>query len=301
MEMTGGWVYEVDIQSFFDTLDHGQLRSFLSQRVRDGVLRRMIDKWLKAGVLEEKTLSYPELGTPQGGVVSPILANIYLHYVLDIWFEDVVKPRMKGRAFLVRYADDFVVVFELERDARRVMDVLPKRFEKYGLRLHPEKTRLVPFRRERYVSERKRSKIGPSPGTFDLLGFTHHWSRSRQGYWIVKQRTAKSRLSRALRRVRRWCRENRHHAIPEQHRSLVLKLRGHYGYYGVTGNIKALKRFRYEMVCVWRKWLNRRSQRARMGWDQFHRLLKRYPLPEPVVSQSIYRPQRSRSPRSRMR
>ena len=178
--MDGGWVLEVDIQKFFDTLDHGHLREILRRRVRDGVLLRLIGKWLNAGVLEDGAVSYPEVGTPQGGVISPLLANIFLHEVLDVWFELEVKPRLQGQAFLVRYADDFVVVFSHEEDARRVLDVLPKRFGKYGLTLHPDKTRLVEFRRpDRPSSSEDRSDR--RPGTFDLLGFTHFWGLSRRG------------------------------------------------------------------------------------------------------------------------
>jgi len=169
MSMGGGWVLEVDIQSFFDTLDHGVLRSFLDKRVTDGVIRRVLDKWLKAGVLEAGAVTHPEEGTPQGGVISPLLANVYLHEVLDKWLEVDVKPRLEGRAQLVRYADDFVIAFALESDARRVMDVLPKRFGKYGLTLHPEKTRLVKFTKPR----RKDGDDGDGdkPGSFELLGF----------------------------------------------------------------------------------------------------------------------------------
>jgi group II intron reverse transcriptase/maturase len=279
MGMTGGWVVEVDIQSFFDTLEHGQLRSFLDQRVRDGVVRRAIDKWLKAGILEGGSIKHPEEGTPQGGVISPLLANVYLHEVLDVWFEDVVAPRMRGRTSYVRYADDAVLIFELESDARRVMDVLPKRFGKYGLRLHPEKTRMVPFRRPRYPSELKGSADGSTPGTFDLLGFTHYWCRSQRGYWVIKQKTAKSRLRRAIRRAYEWCRNNRHRPVPEQHRILASKLRGHFGYFGITGNSRALQRLRHAIRRVWRQWLNSRSQRAEMSWDEFTSFLERYPLP----------------------
>ena len=300
MEMKGGVVLEVDIQKFFDTLDHGRLRSFLDRRVRDGVLRRTIDKWLAAGVLEEGTLSYPDRGTPQGGVISPLLANIYLHEVLDVWFEDGVCPRLTGRAFLIRYADDFVIAFASEREARRVMEVLPKRFAEFGLTLHPEKTRLVPFRRP-WSDSGPKGRGGPRSGTFDLLGFTHYWGRSQRGSWIVKRKTAKDRLSRALRKVSDWCRETRHHRLPDQHRGLVQKLRGHYAYFGITGNAPALSRFRNETLRIWRKWLNRRSQRARMQWECFAVLLKQYPLPQSVVVHSIYRPQQSRSSKSRMR
>ena len=196
-EMKGGVVLEADIQGFFDNLVPAHLRSFLDQRVRDGVIRRAIDKWLKAGVLEEGQIIHPDTGTPQGGVISPLLANIYLHEVLDKWFEAEVRPRLHGRAELIRYADDFVIVFSSENDARRVLDVLAKRFAKYGLTLHPDKTRLVPFDRPRGGA----ANAGARSGTFDLLGFTHYWGRSFRGWWIVKRQTARDRLSRALKRV----------------------------------------------------------------------------------------------------
>ncbi len=172
MDLGGCWLLEVDIRKFFDTLDHAHLRELLRQRVRDGVLLRLIDKWLSAGVLEGMELTYPEAGTPQGGVISPLLANVYLHYVLDVWFEAEVKPRLKGRAFLVRYADDFVMGFACEADARRVLDVLPKRFGKYGLTIHPDKTRLVPFLRPPRRPAAAGSASAPPPGSFDFLGLT---------------------------------------------------------------------------------------------------------------------------------
>jgi group II intron reverse transcriptase/maturase len=280
MAMGGGWVLEVDIKSFFDTLDHGHLRAFLDQRVRDGVLRRMIDKWLKAGVLEDGRLSFPDAGSPQGGVISPLLANIYLHEVLDRWFEEEVKPRLRGQAFVVRYADDFVIVFSLEEDARRVHEVLPRRFERFGLTIHPEKTRLVRFVRPMRASSGKgQDTQGGAPGSFDLLGFTHFWSRSRRGNWVVKRKTASSRFRRALMRIDAWCRSNRHRPVREQHEHLSRMLHGHYGYYGITGNSFALQRFCFEVRRVWRRWLSRRSQRARMPWSKFNRLLVRYVLP----------------------
>lgn len=282
MSMGGGWVLEVDIRSFFDTLDHGALRSFLDKRVTDGVVRRAIDKWLKAGVLESGAVTQLEEGTPQGGVISPILANVYLHEVLDRWFESDVKRRLRGRAQLVRYADDFVVVFDQEADARRVMAVLPKRFGKYGLTLHPDKTRLVKFTRPR----RDGNGEGDGRGSFDLLGFNHHWGRSRKGNWVVQRTTMRSRFTRALVAVREWCRVNRHRPIAEQCKALGQKLRGHFGYYGVTGNFEALARFAYEVRRTWQKWLSRRSQRRAMDWDRFNLLLARYPLPKPRVVHS---------------
>jgi len=283
MNMGGGWVLDVDIQGFFDTLDHRCLRRFLDQRVRDGVLRRAIDKWLKAGVFEDGGVMYPDAGTPRGGLVSPLLANIYLHYVLDVWFEDVVKPRLRGRAFLVRYADDVVIVFALEEDARRVLGVLPKRLGKYGLSLHPEKTRLVLFR-----PPCKSLGRAEPPGSFTFLGFTHHWYRSFRGRSVVKRRTAKDRFRRALKEISRWCDLNRHQSVPEQQKMLASKLRGHAQYYGITGNGNTLSRFFQEVLRVWRTWLNRRSQRARLNWERFNRLLDCYPLPSPVVVQSVY-------------
>jgi group II intron reverse transcriptase/maturase len=278
VRMAGGWVLEVDIKSFFDTIDHAHLREILGRRVRDGVILRLIGKWLNAGVMEGLVLSHPESGAPQGGVISPILANIYLHEILDEWFVREVEPRLKGRAHLVRYADDFVFVFARKDDAERVLEVLPKRFGKYGLTLHPDKTRLVPFHRP----DRKDGD-DDGPGTFDLLGFTHHWGLSRNGKWVVKKRTAKDRFSRTLRRFTDWCREHRHWRLEEQHRALARKLTGHYAYYGVTSNYDALARLHHEVKAIWRKWLSRRSQKAFIDWPAMHRLLERFPLPPPRI------------------
>jgi RNA-directed DNA polymerase len=285
MAMGGGWVLEVDIRKFFDTLDHAQLRALLQQRVRDGVLLRLISKWLHAGVLEQGCLTYPEAGTPQGGVISPLLANVYLHYVLDVWFEQEVKPRLKGRAFLIRYADDFVMGFACEADARRVLEVLPKRFGKYGLALHPDKTRLVTFGRPAASSAAPGSE---PPGSFDFLGFTHHWGLSRRGYPVVKRRTSRSRLSRALTRIADWCRRHCHLPLREQWQTLGHKLRGHFGYYGITGNMEALQRFRTEVLRLWRTWLGRRHRGGGWTWSRFAGLLHRFPLPAARVVHSVY-------------
>jgi group II intron reverse transcriptase/maturase len=216
MDCRGDWVLEVDIRKFFDNLDQGHLRTFLRLRVRDGVLLRLIDKWLKAGVMEDGSVSYPEAGTPQGGVVSPALSNVFLHYVLDLWFEQEVKPRLCERAFLVRYANDFVIGFRDQRDAQRVMEALPKRFGKYGLTVHPTKTKLVPFCPPSSQTKDQSGTGAHRPGTFDLLGFTHYWGRSLRGYWVITQKTAASRFSRAVRSIDLWCRDNRHISIGEQ-------------------------------------------------------------------------------------
>jgi RNA-directed DNA polymerase len=280
MEMHGGWIVEVDIRKFFDTLDHARLREILHQRVRDGVLLRLIGKWLNAGVLEGTSLEYPDEGTPQGGVISPLLANIYLHEVLDEWFVRDVRPRLNGRAALVRYADDFVLIFEQKEDATRILDVLPKRFGKYGLELHPDKTRMVEFvRRSRDVD----NDDDDGPGTFDLLGFTHYWAKSIKGNNVVKRKTAKDRFRRALRGIYEWCRIHRHDPVAAQHATLKKKLEGHYRYYGLPTNSPALGTFCYRVKLAWWKWLSRRSQRARLTKEAMTRLLTRYPLPLPRI------------------
>jgi group II intron reverse transcriptase/maturase len=288
VKMAGRWVLEIDIRKFFDTLDHSQLRDIVRQRVRDGVLLRLIGKWLNAGVLEDGAIEYPEAGTPQGGVISPLLANIYLHEVLDEWFVQQVAPRLVGRAVLVRYADDVVIIFGNEQDARRVFDVLPKRFAKYGLTLHPDKTRLVDFRRpdRRALPSFDNSDARSRPGTFDLLGFTHYWAKSRKGYWVVKQKTAADRLRRSIKRIAVWCRRYRHEPVRDQWTALKRKMLGHYGYFGITGNYPALHNFSVRVTGAWRKWLSRRSQRAWISVEKMKRLLERYPLPRPRLRTS---------------
>lgn len=275
--MRGGWIVEVDIRKFFDTVDHGHLRDILRQRIGDGVLLRLIGKWLNAGVLEGLSLSYPDEGTPQGGVISPLLANIYLHTVLDEWFCRDVRPALGGDAVMTRYADDLVVLFARKQDAERFLTVLPKRVGKYGLTLHPDKTRLVPFQRpDRVVDDED------GPGTFDLLGFTHYWALSRKGNWVVKQRTAKDRFRRALHRLREWCRRHRHDRLKTQHLTLKRKLNGHYAYYGITSNFDRIASFFYMATRVWRTALARRSQK-RFPWWKMQKLLERYPLPAPRI------------------
>ena len=277
----GGWVIEIDIRKYFDTIAHEGLGEILRQRVTDGVLLRLIGKWLNAGVLEDGILSRPREGTPQGGVISPMLANIFLHAVLDKWFHEEVKPRLVGSAWLFRYADDAVLVFANEQDARRVFEVLPKRFERFGLELHPEKTRLVKFRRPDSDDDGDDGPRGPT--SFDLLGFTHYWGKSRSGKWTIKRKTAKDRLRRALMRIAAWCRGHRHEDLRKQQKALASKLSGHYGYYGITGNSRALALFHRGTIRVWCKWLSRRSQRARLTWDRMTQLLKWLRLPKPRI------------------
>lgn len=281
MAMDGGWVVEIDIRAFFDEMDRDVLREVLDERVRDGVLRRLIDKWLKAGVVEDGQLSRPTRGTPQGGVLSPLLANIYLDAALDRWFEGQVKPCLHGRGELTRFADDAVMVFATERDARRVMKALPKRMARFGLRLHPEKTRLLPF----FPPGKGK---GPQRGSrsFDFLGFTHFWARSRRSRWVVKQKTASDRLQRSLDAIQAYCRANRHRPLAEQHRVLSRMLEGHYAYFGRAGNHDALNRLRTYAQRAWVKWLERRSQRGRMPWKKAMAILACFPLPRPRTAWS---------------
>ena len=281
MRMDGCFVYEVDIRSFFDDLGHPHLRAFLDHRVRDGVLRRAIDKWLNAGIFEEGTITHPVKGTPQGGVISPLLANVYLHEVLDKWFAEEVRPRLQGFSCLIRYADDFVILCSNERDVRRIAAVLPKRFGRFDLTLHPEKTRLVRFQRPARWARPKRPD---RPGTFDFLGFTHMWGLSRRNNWVVQQKTMAKRLARGLRDLAEWCRKYRHRPLRWQHEKLSAKLLGHYAYYGITGNAKAIGAFYWRACRAWQRALQRRSQRKRLRWRKFLRkVLANFPLPEPKI------------------
>lgn len=272
MEVGGGWVIDLDIRKFFDTMSHQHIRQILRKRVSDGVLLRLIGKWLKAGVWENGEVSYPEQGTPQGGVISPLLSNIYLHEVLDTWFEREVRPHLKAKAYLIRYADDAVMVFASEADARKVMEVLPKRFARYGLTIHPEKTRVVNFTRPRGKSEAREKK------SFNFLGFTHYWGVSRKGAPFVRRSTQKERFARALKKVAEWCKRNRHAPVREQQEALNRKLQGHYAYYGIGSNIHQLRNFHHQVKRIWRKWLMRRTRSRWITWEAFTRMLKVYPL-----------------------
>ena len=280
------WVLDVDIRAFFDTLDHQVLMGMLQKRVKDGMILRLVAKWLKAGVMDAGALSYPETGTPQGGVISPMLSNIYLHEVLDEWFEAAVRPRLKGQGFMVRYADDFVMGFECQEDAEMVMKGLPGRFERYGLKIHEGKTRLVKFGRPNDETDGENGS--GTPETFDFLGFTHYWGKSRQGHWTVKRKTARKRLSRALKTINQWCRKNRHRPLQELMQELGQKLRGHYAYYGITGNFRGIAEYCAGALRQMQKWLNRRSRKEDgMPWERFMNLIRAvYPLPPPRIVHS---------------
>ncbi len=268
------WVLEIDVMSFFDSIDRKMLMKMLQVRVPDGSIKRLVGKCLRVGVLDGEEWSLPEEGTTQGSRLSPLLGNIYLHYALDLWFERVVKPRLRGKASLVRFADDAIIGFEHKEDAEKVLRVLGKRLEKFGLKLHPEKTRLVDFRRP---SKGDRPK--QPPGTFDFLGFTAYWRRCRSGGWNVTLKTRSASLRRFLREIHDWCRRHRHKSVKEQHRALVSRVRGHFNYFGVNGNIVALSAVRHWTQRTWKTWLCRRSQRSRLNWERFRDLLRDFPLP----------------------
>jgi RNA-directed DNA polymerase len=233
--------------------------------------------------LEGVELSTSDSGTAQGSVLSPLLGNVYLHYVLDLWFEQEVKPQLRGRATLIRYCDDFVIGFEREDDARRVMDWLGNRLGHFGLALHPDKTRLLPFRRPP-----SGQKSGKGPATFDFLGFTLYWARSRKGRWGMLCKTRSASLRRFLRSVYDWCRRYRHLSVKAQHQALTRRIRGHFNYFGVGGNFGCLLLVIEQVKRFWYKGLGRRSQRKRLTWERFADLLRDFPLPVPRITVRIW-------------
>jgi RNA-directed DNA polymerase len=271
MGMGGGWVLDVDVRKYFDTIPKQQLREVLSRRVRDGVIDRLIGKWLNAGVWEAGKVTYPEAGTPQGSVISPCLSNVYLHEVLDGWFERVIKPKLRGKAELIRFADDFVVICEQRVDAETLLEQVTARFLSYGLTIHPEKTRIVDFRHP--------WKSGCHPQTFDFLGFTHYWGKTRGGGYAVTRKTKGAKFRAALSNVGDWCKENRHRPIAQQHRELSVRILGHYAYYGIRGNSRALGCFRDHVKRLWHYWLRRRSREGSGTMDLWKRLSEHFPLP----------------------
>ncbi|KPA18283.1 reverse transcriptase/maturase [Candidatus Magnetomorum sp. HK-1] len=274
------WIIDADVSSYFDTIDHIQLIELMKQRLNDGGLVRLINKWLKAGVMEEGNIEQSIIGTPQGGIISPILSNIYLHYVLDEWFEKEVVPRMKGRCFIVRYADDFIVGFENKTDAERFMNVLPKRFEKYGLKIHPVKTKMVMYGRPPRTAKK------PGKETFDFLGFTHYWSKSRKGFWIIKRKTKKKSEVRAKQEIWNWIKCNMHAPLEYLSMKLKEKLQGHYNYYGVRLNYNCLNRLYRFVENALKYWLNRRSDKKK-NWKEFRKILDKLSLPKPRLSRRL--------------
>jgi len=277
------WIVEADIQSFFDKIDRKHLREMLQIRVADGAVMRLLGKCLQVGVLNGEKFTRPEEGTVQGSIISPLLGNVYLHYTLDQWFEREVRPRLRGKARLIRYADDFVLGFERREEAEKVMAVLHKRMARMGLTLHPDKTRLVDFR-----GPRQAAKSGKGASTFDFLGFTIHWGRTRKGRWIPQMKTRKASLRKAITAFSEYCRSHRHDPLQEQHAALNRRLRGHFNYFGVTGNGRAMSRLHFRVRRVWYKWLRRRGQRKPINWERFNVYLRRFPLLQPQIRTRLW-------------
>ncbi|WP_338238196.1 group II intron reverse transcriptase/maturase [Persicobacter diffluens] len=272
------YIIDADIKNYFGSINHAQLREFLDLRVKDGVIRRTLNKWLKAGILEDEQLQYPTEGTPQGGIVSPLLSNIYLHYVLDEWFSEQIQPLLKGKSTIVRYADDFVLGFDNASDADRVMNVLQKRFEKFNLELHPDKTKIINLK----------SKRGEGERGFDFLGFTHFLSESRNGKMILKRKTASKKLNLSLVKMQDWIKSNRHRKLDEIINELNLKLRGYYNYYGITFNSRSLHAYYHHVRRMLHKWLNRRGGRPAWNWERYNRLITEWrPLLKPKIYHSF--------------
>jgi group II intron reverse transcriptase/maturase len=272
------YIIDADIKDYFGSINHGKLRLFLDRRVKDGVIRKMVDKWLKAGIMEDKQLSYPKEGTPQGGIISPLLSNIYLHYVLDEWFCEEIQPLLSGKSFIVRYADDFVLGFENPVDAARVMNVLPKRFKKFDLELHPEKTKIVNLS----------SKQGEGDRSFDFLGFTHYLGKSRKGKDVLKRKTSSKKFTLSLGKTYEWIKHNRHRKLKGLILELNVKLRGHYNYYGITFNSKAINSYYYQVQKALHKWLNRRGGKKAWNWERYDKLTKEWlPLLRPKIYHSM--------------
>lgn len=278
------YVLDADIKGYFDNIVREHLMEFIRARVKDETICRYLGKWLRAGVIEDGALLVTTKGTPQGAVISPWLANVYLHFVLDQWVEKQIKPLLKGEIHLIRYADDFIVCFQYHEDATRFLAVLRKRFQRFGLELSEEKTQLIAF--GRFATDQLRRAGKRKPPTFDFLGFTHICATSRTGKFTIHLSTAKNRLKRAVQRLTEWCRTNRHLKVSEQHATLTRKLLGHYQAYGRRTNYANLRRFFRLAERIWRKWLARRSQRGVMPWARYQALLRRYPLPQPRVTQS---------------
>jgi len=277
------WVLEADIESFFDSIDRKKLMEMLRQRANDESFLRLVGKCLHVGVLDGEKYTEPDVGTAQGSALSPMLGNIYLHHVLDVWLDREVRPQLRGKASLARYADDLVIGFERREDAEKVMAMLHQRMAEYGLRLHPEKTRLVPFGRPP-----RRQDEGKGPGTFDFLGFTLLWRRTRQGNWGQNFRTRKARLQRAKVALNDFCRRHRHEPVKEQHASLCRRISGHINYFGVNGNLASVAWLVRAAERIWYRWLRRRSQRTRLNWQRFGDILKAFPLPRPSIRVQLW-------------
>ena len=279
------WVVDADIKSFFDNMEHELLIKFVSHRIKDKAIIKLITQWLKAGVMEDGKLVKSSTGSPQGGVISPVLSNIYLHYVIDLWVEKVVKKHISGEMHCFRYADDTLFAFQYRKDAIRFMDALSKRLSKFSLELNNDKTKLCRFGK---FAERDRKRRDEKRSTFNFLGFTFYNSISRNGKYKVGNKTQSSRLSSSMSRITAWLKANRHQAVPWQARYLNAVLKGHYHYYGITGNFKSVSAFYRHIKRTWHRYLSRRSQRSYIKWEKYLRILDRFPLTSPYLPHSEY-------------
>ena len=281
------WIIDVDIRSFFDTVDHRWLMECVKQKVNDPNFNRLIIRFLKAGVVEEGVRRETEQGTPQGGILSPLLANIYLHYVLDLWFERVERRSVQGYTELIRYADDFIIGAQARREAEQILSDLKSRFQKFNLTLSPDKTAIIEFGRFAQGNRQRRGE--GKPDTFDFLGFTHYCSVSQKGNFLVKHTTASTRKRRHRKEMNQWLKSARCRLkLQAIWKLLAAKLRGHYQYYGVSSNIQSLNAHYYWTQRLAFKWLNRRSQKQSFNWTTFAQYLTRYPLPKPALAFNLY-------------
>lgn len=283
-----GWVLEIDIRSYFDKIVRAQLVEMIEERVSDGSMLSLLGKWMQVGVMEDGRLLVSETGTGQGQPISPLLANIYLHHVLDKWFEDTVKPRLKGEAYEIRFADDAILCFQHKVDAEKVLSVLSKRLARFGLTLHPEKTRLIEFGRHATRNATRKGK--KRPATFGFLGFTHISARNRTGKFAVHVKTIAKRLRRGTKAIADWCKEHRHDPVSEQQKALNAKLRGHYQYYGRSSNYRSIRQFYRKTRGIWRTWLSRRTRGKPLTWERYEDILRQYPLLLPRITHSWARP-----------
>jgi group II intron reverse transcriptase/maturase len=278
------WVVDADVRDFFGTLDHQWVVKFLEHRIGDKRVVRLIQGWLAAGVLEDGAWTVEERGTPQGGSISPLLANLYLHYVLDLWAERWRRTETHGEMIVVRYLDDFIVGFQARADAERFLNAVRERLGQFGLELHPDKTRLLEF--GRFAASERRQRGAGKPETFQFLGFVHACGRTRQGWFTVRRQTASQRLRAKLHEVGKGLQRRWHVPLPEVGRWLGSVVRGHCQYYGIPGNSAAIRRFRDEVARLWRRALGRRSQRGRVTWERLSRLAKKWLPPAHIVHPS---------------
>lgn len=279
-------IVDADIKGFFDNVDHEWMMKFLKHRINDPSLLRMIARFLKGGYMEEGKYLKTDKGTPQGGIISPILANVYLHYVLDLWFEKVVKRQCRGEAYIVRYADDFVCCFQYKSDAENFYNALIKRLKKFNLEIEEDKTKVIPF--GRFAEQDSKRKGNGKPATFDFLGFTHYCGKSRDERFRVKRKTSRKKTTAKLKSHKQWLQENRTRDIKDIMNRITRSLKGYYNYYCITDNTTEVENFVDDVKRLLFKWMNRRSQRKSFSWDKFNLFLKKYPIPRPTVRVNIY-------------